>query len=73
MSMLARKFYVCKCSVFVLFSGRKKNEQTEERKTNFCKLEETNVIRFESLIFVIVLPVAKINKEYGGERVVAAR
>ena len=58
---------------FSFFAGRKENEQTEERKTHVCKLKETNVIRFESLIFVIVLPVAKINKEYGGERVVAAR
>ena len=56
---------------FSFFAGRK--EQTEERKTHFCKLKEKNVIRFESLFFVLVLPVAKINKEYGGERVVAAR
>ena len=61
-------------AVFLFFfSGRKKNEQTEERKKTFLLIGRKNVIRFESLIFVLVLPVAKINKEYGGERVVAAR
>ena len=61
-------------AVFLFFfSGRKKNEQTEKRKNTFLFIGRKNVIRFESLIFVLVLPVAKINKEYGGERVVAAR
>ena len=61
-------------SMFLFFfSGRKKNEQTEKRKNTFLFIGRKNVIRFESLIFVLVLPVAKINKEYGGERVVAAR
>ena len=61
-------------AVFLFFfSGRKKNEQTEKRKNTFLFIGRKNVIRFESLIFVLALPVAKINKEYGGERVVAAR
>ena len=58
-------------SFYFFLEVRKMRRQRKEK--HILLIGRKNVIRFESLIFVLVLPVAKINKEYGGERVVAAR
>ena len=63
-------------AVFLFFylEEREMSRQSWKEKhifVNWKKKMKSDLL--ESLIFVLVLPVAKINKEYGGERVVAAR